>query len=560
MKTKIIELVSGLFVAAQLFAQTPSPDTPAAFSLPIATGPFQPSWESLTNFDCPEWFRDAKFGIWAHWSAQCVPEQGDWYARSMYMEGSGDYRHQVAHYGHPSKVGFKDIDRDWHAENWNPEKLIALYKRAGAKYFMALANHHDNFDCWNSKYQPWNTVNVGPRRDIVGEWAKAARHAGLRFGVSVHASHAWNWFEVAQGADTNGPLEGVPYDGKLTKADGRGQWWDGLDPQDLYAQNHAPGTNFDWSFDPAKGSSTPDAAYCLKFFNRVKDLVDSYRPDLLYFDDRVLPFELVNPAYGLSLAAHLYNASTRWHGRNESVMTCKDLNPLQRQALVYDIERGKAADILPFPWQTDTCIGSWHYQRSLLEKHRYKTAATVIQMLVDIVSKNGNLMLSIPLRGDGTIDYDEITCLEGIARWMDLNSECIFGTRPWKRFGEGPSVGNEEAGQFGGLKDAGGAAYSTEDIRFTTRGETLYAIALDWPTNGQLVVRSLAKIPGADSANKINKITLLGYSGKLEWAQTTNGLAVKVPTQRISDPACALRINGRNLAPAPAYPRPPSAE
>jgi alpha-L-fucosidase len=542
-------MAAGFSLATRLFAQTSQ--TSGAGALSIAGGAFQPSWESLTNFHCPEWFRDAKFGIWAHWSAQCVPEQGDWYARSMYVQGSADYKYHVEHYGHPSKVGFKDIDHDWHAENWNPERLIALYKRAGAKYFMALGNHHDNFDCWNSKYQPWNSVKIGPHRDIVGEWAKAARQAGLRFGVSVHASHAWNWFEVAAGADTNGLLAGVPYDGKLTQADGRGLWWDGLDPQDLYAQNHAPGRDFVWDFDPAKGSSTPDTAYCLKFFNRIKDLVDSYHPDLVYFDDSVLPLEKVDPAYGLSIAAHLYNASIRWHGRNESVMTCKDLNPMQRQALVYDIERGKAADILPFPWQTDTCIGSWHYQRSLLDKHQYKTAGTVIHMLVDIVSKNGNLMLSIPVRGEGTIDYDEITCLEGIARWMSVNRECIFGTRPWMIYGEGPSVGNEEKGHFGGVKDTGGKAYTAQDIRFTTKGKALYAIALGWPQDGQLVVRSLSKIPGDGSANKIRKIILLGHSGKLTWSQTTNGLRIKLPAHKTSDFTCAIRINGRNLKPAP---------
>ena len=544
---KLFYIIAGLFSASQALAQTsPADRTPA---LPIASGTFQPTWESLTNFNCPEWFRDAKFGIWAHWSAQCVPEQGDWYARNMYMEGSADYKYQVAHYGHPSKFGFKDLDHDWHAENWNPEKLIALYQRAGAKYFMALGNHHDNFDCWNSKYQPWNSVNIGPHRDIVGEWAKAARKAGLRFGVSIHASHAWNWFEVAQGSDQDGPLKGVPYDGKLTKADGQGQWWDGLDPQDLYAQNHAPGKSFVWDFDPAKGSSTSEAAYCVKFYDRVKDLVDNYHPDLLYFDDSVLPFEKINPAYGLSIAANLYNTSARWHGRNESVMTCKDLNPMQRQALVYDIERGKAADILPFPWQTDTCIGSWHYQRSLLDKHQYKTAGAVIHMLVDIVSKNGNLMLNIPVRGDGSIDYDEMTCLEGIAQWMKVNSECIFSTRPWKIYGEGPSAGKEEKGRFGGLKDTG-KAYTAQDIRFTTKGQALYAIALGWPADGQLVVKSLAKISGDDPANKIKAVTLLGGSGKLAWSQTADGLIVKLPSQKTSDFTCVIKVSGENLKPA----------
>ncbi|HLV81964.1 MAG TPA: alpha-L-fucosidase, partial [Chthonomonadaceae bacterium] len=200
----------------------------------LAPGPFAPNWESLKQYRCPQWFQDAKFGIWAHWSPQCVPEQGDWYARNMYLQGSDQYNYHVAHYGHPSKFGYKDICNLWKAEHWDPDRLIRLYKRAGAKYFVALANHHCNFDCWNSKYQTWNSVNIGPHKDIVGIWAKTARRYGLRFGVTVHSARSWNWFEVAHGSDKTGPLAGVPYDGSLTKADGKGQWWDGYDPQDLY--------------------------------------------------------------------------------------------------------------------------------------------------------------------------------------------------------------------------------------------------------------------------------------------------------------------------------------
>ena len=197
----------------------------------IADGPFVPTWESLMQYECPDWFRDAKFGIWAHWSAQCVPEQGDWYARRMYQEGDSAYKYHLEHYGHPSKVGFKDICNQWKAENWDPAKLVALYKRAGAKYFVALGNHHCNFDCWNSKYQPWNSVNIGPKKDIVGLWADGGpRRTGLRFGVTIHAARAWDWFDVGPRRDTTGPLAGVPYDGVLTKADGKGQWWEGFDP------------------------------------------------------------------------------------------------------------------------------------------------------------------------------------------------------------------------------------------------------------------------------------------------------------------------------------------
>lgn len=205
---------------------------------PMMKGKFEPTWSSLENYQVPEWFRNVKFGIWAHWGPQCVEGSGDWMARSMYMEGTREYEYHVKHYGHPSEVGFKDIIPLWKAENWDPDKLVAFYKKIGAQYFFALGNHHDNMDLWDSKYQPWNSVNMGPKKDILAGWEKAARKYGLYFGVSLHADHAWSWYEPSQRHDTKGPKKGIPYDGKLTKADGKGKWWEGYDPQDLYAQNH----------------------------------------------------------------------------------------------------------------------------------------------------------------------------------------------------------------------------------------------------------------------------------------------------------------------------------
>jgi alpha-L-fucosidase len=507
--------------------------------LPIAAGPFKGDWESLKQYQTPEWFRDAKFGIWAHWSAQCVPEMGDWYARFMYVQGQQDYQYQCARYGHPSKFGFKDIDHLWRAENWDPDKLIALYKRAGAKYFVALANHHDNLDCYDSKYQPWNTVNVGPHKDIVGAWAVAARKAGLKFGVTVHAARAWNWYEPAQGSDKTGPLAGVRYDGVLTKADGKGLWWEGLDPQDLYAQNHPVGAK-------------PSAAYINKFFNRTLDLIDKYQPDLLYFDDYVLPFQYdhQDDKVGLDIAAHYYNQNIAAHGgKLEAVLNGKILNEQQRKTMVWDIERGLADKVEPFVWQTDTCIGDWHYRRSLFENHQYKTADLVIHMLADIVSKNGNLLLNIPVRGDGTIDEDEIALLQEMAKWMDVNSEGIFGTRPWVVYGEGPST---EVAKPGAAKkknvdmNEGETAYSADDIRFTVKGNTLYAIALGWPKDGVLRIKSLA----AGSANlgqEITGIKLLGSDDSLKWTRQADSLQVTVPAAAPCDHAYVFKIS---LAPA----------
>jgi alpha-L-fucosidase len=511
----------------------------------IAAGPFKPDWASLqSQYRTPDWFRDAKFGIWAHWGPQCQPEHGDWYARNMYVPSHADYKFHVERYGPPSKFGFKDVIHEWKAERFDPEKLLALYKKAGAKYFVALANHHDNFDNFDSRYQPWNAVALGPKKDLVGLWAKAARAAGMRFGVSVHASHAWSWYEPSQGADVEGPLKGVPYDGRLTRADGKGQWWEGLDPQDLYAQNHAPGKKLVWTWDPAEGSSVPDPAYCAKFFLRTKQLVDDYKPDLLYFDDTVLPLGF-NPAIGLGLAAHFYNASTKWHGQNEAVMNTKKLDPEQRTALVYDIERGKTQGIEPYPWQTDTCIGSWHYNRGTYEKHTYKTAAQVIPMLVDIVSKNGNLLLSIPVRGDGTIDEDEEKFLGEMAAWIAVNGDAIYGTRPWRSFGEGPSAEETPAaGRHGGVSDTRNKPYTAADYRFTTKGGALYAIALGWPADGRLKIRALAAGKG-----EVKQVALLGATTAPEWKQTPDGLEVTLPSQPPCAYAYALKVTGGGLAP-----------
>jgi alpha-L-fucosidase len=536
-------LMLGCSLATTL-AQTNSLSLPA-----IAAGPFKPEWSSLTNYQsAPEWFRDAKFGIWAHWGPQCQPEHGDWYARGMYEEGGWQYKSHLAEYGHPSTNGFKDVIHEWKAEHFDPDKLLKFYKDNGAKIFMALANHHDNFDNFNSKYQPWNSISVGPHRDLIGGWAAAARKNGLRFAVSVHASRAWSWYEVAQGADKTGPLAGVPYDGKLTKADGKGLWWDGLDPQDLYAQNHQAGTALNWEWDGMKGSSIPDAVYMEKFFKRTQQLWDDYHPDQIYFDDTVLPFVGVTDEVGLKLAAHFYNTRLNKHGGTEAVINGKILNEMQRRAMVYDIERGKAQSILPQPWQTDTCIGSWHYDANIFKYHYYKSAASVVRMLADIVSKNGNLMLSVPLQRDGQPDADEINIVSEIGAWLKVNGEAIYSTRPWKLYGEGPSTVAAEKGQFDGQKDVSDKPFTAEDIRFTQSkdGKDLYAIVLEIPKAGNVTIKSLAS-NSQSWPGKIGSVRLAGSGNwlgedKLQFTRDENGLHVALPKTFAGKIAFALKI------------------
>jgi alpha-L-fucosidase len=503
----------------------------------VAEGPFQPTLESLSAFQVPEWYRDAKFGIWAHWGPQCQPEQGDWYARNMYLPDQAVYKFHVQKYGHPSKFGFKDVINQWKADKWEPEKLIALYKRAGAKFFASMAHHHDNFDNFDSKYQPWNSVNVGPKKDIVGGWMKAAREAGLRFAISSHGDRAWSWYQVAQGSDPTGPLAGVPYDGIMTKGQGKGLWWEGLDPQDLYAQYHKVG-NYNWQ---QTGNPPIDKVFCEKYFNRIIDLIDKYQPDILYFDDSVMP---IYPAtdVGPRIAAYLYNTNLARNGKLEAVMTGKDLNGANaawRNALVYDLENGISGGGETIPWQTDTCIGSWHYKRARFEQHQYKSAQQVVAMLIDIVSKNGNLMLSIPVRGEGTIDDDELKVVEGLAEWIAPNGEGIFATRPWKVYGEGPSTNPAKARGLSG-RDRISPAYTSEDVRFTTKGDTLYAFVMAWPTDGKAVIKSLAKGAPAFPKN-VARVELLG-AGQVKYTQDEQGLTVYLPDHKPNDFAYALKI------------------
>ena len=566
-KAGLVGVVVLTLTAAVVAEETnPAPVMVNTAAEPMQAGKFQPTWESLKQYQCPEWFRDAKFGIWAHWGPQCEPEDGDWYARFMYIEGSDQNKFHVEHYGPPSRFGFKDVIHEWKAENWDAGKLMALYKRAGAQYFFALANHHDNFDNWSSRYQPWNSVNVGPKKDLIGGWARAARENGLRFGVSVHAAHAWTWYEPSQGADKTGPFAGVPYDGKLTKADGQDQWWDGLDPQDLYAQNHArsrDSTNpwaihSQWNW--GNGASLPDQAYCDKFYNRTVDLINKYHPDLIYFDDTALPLWPVSDT-GLKIAAHFYNSNMKWHdGTNEAVLFGKILEAEQRRCMVWDIERGQANEIEPQPWQTDTCLGNWHYDRGLYNRNGYKNVRTVIQTLADVVSKNGNLLLNVPVRGDGTIDDREIKVVEGIAAWMDVNKESIFGTRPWKVFGEGPASGGA-ALSAQGFNEGKGKPFTAQDVRFTSKGDTLYAIVLGWPTNG-VSIKSLGKSAGLLD-QPIRKIELLDggqkksrqpvehpatllmqhdRSEKLKWTQTDDALVIRQPKNQPGDIAIVFKI------------------
>jgi alpha-L-fucosidase len=507
----------------------------------VPKGPFLPFWESLKSYQSPEWFRDAKFGIWAHWSPQCVPEQGDWYARNMYIQGTRQYEFHVKQYGHPSKFGYKDVCPLWKAERWDPEALVKLYKRAGAEYLVALATHHDNFDCWNSKYQPWNCVNVGPKRDIVGTWEKVARFHGLRFGVSYHGTPHRVWDEflpVRYKSDTTGPLAGIPYDGLQTIADGKGKWWEGMDPRMINGKPHL------------KNSPCPE--FVQQFLLRVQDVIDNYNPDILNFDDGAqfafdaggpsapdLKVWLGIPDLAPQIMAYYYNKNVQRHGGLlEGVVDLKEVPEPVWGTLTRDFEASLADKLQEKPWQTEACIGGWHYDRQVFERHTYQKASFIIPFLADIVSKNGNLLLSIPLPGHGEPDSDEIAFLGELADWQQINSEAIKGTRPWTIYGEGPSVDSAAqlpAYQLNRIK------FQPTDIRFTTKGDTLYAIALGWPTDGKTVIKALAT-RSAHYPREIRKVELLGAKAEVKWKRTVDGLEIELPDTAPCKHAFSFRI------------------
>ncbi len=499
--------------------------TQSANGVQVTPGPYTGTHASLKAYTIPDWFADAKFGIWSHWGPQSAVGDGDWYARNMYMEGSNQYNYHLKRFGPQSKVGYKDLIHLYTADRWDPEHLMDLYVKAGAKYFFSMGVHHDNFDLWNSKYQPlYNAVAMGPKRDVVGEWAAAARRHRLRFGVSEHLSNSYDWFAPAHQADTKGPNAGVPYDGQ--------------NPEYSALYHNYEGQPADFATTAkAMGRVAPDR-WKLAYFNRVKDLIDQHQPDLLYTDGGI-PFE----EYGLSTIAELYNVGpVDYRKQSEAVYFQKTRSECaDAHTCTLDRERSVIDTIWPSPWQTDTCIGGWHYKVG----QKYKTPKKVIDLLVDIVSKNGNLLLNFPLPASGELDPDEISVLEGITNWMQVNDEGIFHSRPWKINGEGPAmrVVVPATGVDYNPNEGKQPDLTAQDIRFTTRGRKLYAFVQGWPA-GEVMLAALGT-SSPQKPDKVLDVRMLGRNEPLKFTQEAAGLRVTLPEQKpaTADLGITLRLN-----------------
>lgn len=466
---------------------------------PIAAGPFKPDIESLvTGYSAPEWFRDAKFGIYVHWGIYSVPEMGEWYPRDMYIPGSPENLHHIKTWGHPSKFGYKDFIPMWRGERFDPEWMVGLFKRAGARYFTPCAVHHDNFDLWDSRHHAYNSTTMGPRKNIVAMFREATLAAGLRFGVTTHLERAYSWFSVNKNADAGGA-------------------YDGNDPawRDFYFPPRAD-TNL-------RQPLNPPYEWRRNWVLRIKDLIDRYEPDHLYFDGAI-PFRGEDQfRSGMEILAHYYNRSIERHGKLDSVMCIKNLlpyaDPMGHGLYVtgmatLDLERGRSDFLCPAAWQTDASIGPWSYHPA----KPYFTPTRMISQLIDNVSKNGNLLLNVPPRADGSLDDETVSILESMGRWLDVNGEAIYASRPFKKFGQGDS------------------------IRYTTRGELLYALLLAWPEGGAIALTDMGT---AALGRQVTKIELLGSAAPVSFTQHEGALEIRLPQQRPAEleHAQVLRIS-----------------
>ncbi len=517
----IVVALSGLAAAA---AQgVVSAKAEAGAGQKISEGPLEPTWESIRdNYEVPEWFRDAKLGIYVHWGVYSVAERGEWYGRRMYQENDPVYAYHVKTYGHPSEFGYKDLIPLWKAENFDPDAWLELFKEAGARYFTPCAVHHDGFDLWDSKHQPFNAAKMGPKKDLLGMMRAATLKHGLRFGMTSHLARSYCWLQTSHGADSKGPKQGVPYDGRLKEYEG------------LYHETHG---------DTAmRYPAVSPAHWKMSWKLRTLDLIDNYQPDLIYLDG-ALPFLDDKGQTGFEVLAHYYNAGLKRHdGKKEVMLTYKGSAMTQEKNKGWyvsgigtrDHERNVPDQMLEEPWQTDDSIGPWGYNTTV----PYTSVDQLVDKFVDIVSKNGNLLLNVPPRADGKFDRDTIRILKELGKWNRVNGEAVFGTRPWIRFGEGPVNAPQSRARV--------SPFSARDIRFTQSkdGKWLYAIIMAWPGE-QVVVTSL--VMDAEGSGEVKSVSLLGHEGELEFTQDAEGLKVKMPAEQPCDYAFVLKITGIKL-------------
>ncbi len=467
-------------------------------------GPFRPDWTSLKNYQSPAWYDNAKFGIFIHWGVFSVPAFGnEWYSRNMYQQGSKDFAHHIATYGPHSTFGYKDLIPLFTAPKFDPQGWAQLFRDAGARYVVPVAEHHDGFALYDSQLSDWTAVKMGPKRDLLGELSKAIRAEGLHFGLSSHrAEHDW-FFDGGRhfDSDVNDPRYADLYGPAQVRLPGK-------DDADVHN---------DW---------TPvSQAWLDDWLARTTELIDRYQPELIYFD-----WWIAHPTFRSTLPTMLSYYYNHGAERGDGVVVNYKLGAFPSGAGTLDIERGQLTGIHPTHWQTDTSVSnaSWGY----VENDTYKTPTFILHMLVDVVSKNGNLMLNIGPRADGSIPDTEREILLSIGRWLKTNGEAIYDSKPWRSYGEGPT---EVVG--GTFQDTKTKPYTAEDFRFTTRDGALYAIEMGWPDNGEAVIRSLT------AADGVRGVTLLASGQKVPFEQRADGLHLRLPAKPVGEHAYVFRID-----------------
>ncbi len=490
---------------------------PDIWNLPTfkpASGSYTADWTALgLAYSTPEWWRDAKLGAWAHWDPQSMPEQGDWYAYRMYQSGSADFNYQVAHFGDPggaNAYGYKDLCENWVIDQWDPTSLMNLYVQMGAKFFMAMGSHHDNFANYGSSYQPWNAAAVGVKQDIVAVWEPLARKAGLRFGIGFHNTPArtWGqWMPIRYASDSKGP-----YDALQTILDGKGKWWAGMDPVDLYGYQHTT---------DCSNNQCNSSPYGTQFMYRIDEAIDKYHPDVVYFDDHAGDSQLdlgVHMGLGsiaTTILANYYNKSLTWNqGKMDVVMNMKGVGgqydsfqdnealvPYVQRALVRSTEASTEPQISAYPFQTELDIqsGNWHY----LTGAAYTDAATLVNTLMQNVSRNGSLLLNLTQHGRGNLDTQCIQIAQDIGAWLKVNGEAVYASRPF-----------EVSGEVSG---------STQTVAYTRNNGNVYATLFGW-SGGAISLPALKS--GGATVGTVSKVEMLGSSVAMTFSQNGQGLTV----------------------------------